>query len=250
MLGRWAAILAVGALGVSALARAESAPATRDRADGGGQRSSEADAGPRRRYVVAAIGDSLTDPRAGGGKYLSALARRCPESRFDAYGVGGQRTDHMRWRFVSDLFGKSTPWQKKPKYTHVIVLGGVNDLATTSMFDARIERIRANLSYMYAKGHARGLQVIALTVPPFGRLRGVRDRRLEAIEHLNDWIVAQRTSGLVDYAVDIHPLLSCGDSAVLCPSYRRFPNDQVHWGVSGHELVAEALHRQVFSDCR
>jgi len=200
--------------------------------------------------VVAAIGDSLTDTRAGGGKYLRSLARRCPESQFDAYGVGGQRTDHMRWRFVTDLFGKSTPWHKKPKYTHVIVLGGINDLATTSVFSARLARTQKNLQYMYDKGRSMGLSVVALTVPPWGRLRGVRDRRVDATEHLNEWILKAEKSGHVHRSVDIHPLLSCGDPAVLCPTYRRFADDQVHWGEAGHEVVAEALARQVFSDCR
>lgn len=200
-----------------------------------------------RRYVVAAIGDSLTDTRAGGGGYLAALRARCPESRFDAYGVGGQRTDHMRWRFSSDLWGRSTPWLDKPKYTHVIVLGGVNDLAATSLFDARIGRIQQNLSFMFRQARANGVTVVALTVPPFGRLRGVADRRLEATVRLNRWIVDEAAA---DHAVDINPLLSCGDPAVLCPRYRRFANDPIHWGKRGHEAVGQALHRAVFSDCR
>lgn len=203
-----------------------------------------------RRYVVAAIGDSLTDTRAGGGGYLAALRARCPESRFDAYGVGGQRTDHMRWRFGADLWGKNAPWPKKPKYSHVLVLGGVNDLASTSLFDARTERIQRNLSYMFRRGRENGLSVVALTVPPFGRLRGFEDRRLEATARLNRWILDEAARGHVDHAVDINPLLSCGDPAVLCPTYRRFANDQIHWGKRGHETVGQALHRQVFSDCR
>jgi len=200
--------------------------------------------------VVAAIGDSLTDVRAGGGKYLAALSKKCPQSQFDAYGVGGQRTDHMRWRFLSDLFGKSTPWHKKPRYTHVIVLGGVNDLAAASMTDTRITRIEKNLSYMYEKGRAKGLGVIAMTVPPFGRLKGSVDKRIEAAERLNRWIMERENKGEVGTAVDIHPLLSCGDSAVLCPRYRRFADDQVHWNTAGHERVAEALYERAFSDCR
>jgi lysophospholipase L1-like esterase len=235
------AILAVAALGLALpnIAGARSS-------DGNAEKKSP----PKRRYVVAAIGDSLTDIRAGGGKYLAALSKKCPESRFDAYGVGGQRTDHMRWRFVSDLFGKSTPWRKKPHYTHVIVLGGVNDLAAASMTDARIGRIERNLAYMYKKGRAKGLGVIAVTVPPFGRLKGSVDKRLDATERLNRWIVQRGKKGEVQVAVDIHPLLSCGDPAVLCPRYRRFADDQVHWGKTGHERVADALYDKAFSDCR
>jgi lysophospholipase L1-like esterase len=208
------------------------------------------EARPKQRYVVAAIGDSLTDARAGGGKYLGVLSKKCPESQFDAYGIGGQRTDHMRWRFLSDLFAKNTPWHKKPRYTHVIILGGVNDLAAASMTDTRIGRIEKNLSYMYEKGRTKGLGVIAMTVPPFGRLKGSVDKRIEASERLNRWILEREKKGEVSAAVDIHPLLSCGDSAVLCPRYRRFADDQIHWNMAGHERVAEALYERVFSDCR
>jgi lysophospholipase L1-like esterase len=203
-----------------------------------------------RRYVVAAVGDSLTDTRAGGGKYLKALAERCPDSRFDAYGIGGQRTDHMRWRLTEDLFGRSTPWFNRPRYTHVIILGGVNDLAAATPREARIERIKANLSQMYRTARVRGVSVVALTVPPWGRLRGVPDKRADATESLNAWIREQAEAGVVDHAVDIHGLLSCGDVRVLCPKNRRFANDNIHWGTAGHEIVAEALHREVFSDCR
>lgn len=202
-----------------------------------------------KRYVVAAVGDSLTDTRSGGGKYLKALSERCPESRFDGYGIGGQRTDHMRWRLPDHLFGRGTPWRPRPSYTHVIILGGVNDLAQAPIRDARIERIKQNLSEMYRAARARGVTVVALTVPPWGKLRGGFDRRAAATELLNGWIRSRRSAGQVDEVVDIHPLLSCGDKDVLCPKHRRFINDNIHWGSAGHELVAEALHRQVFSDC-
>lgn len=203
-----------------------------------------------RRYVVAAVGDSLTDTRAGGGRYLRFLADRCPESRFDAYGIGGQRTDHMRWRLTDNLFGRSTPWHERPRYTHVIILGGINDLAAATPREARIERIKANLGQMYKTARARGVSVVALTVPPWGRLRGVTDKRTAATELLNAWILEQATSGVVEHAVDIHGPLSCGDAQVLCPKNRRFANDHIHWGRAGHEIVADALSRQVFADCR
>ncbi|MBI3200946.1 MAG: SGNH/GDSL hydrolase family protein [Myxococcales bacterium] len=202
------------------------------------------------RYVVAAVGDSLTDTRAGGGKYLKALSERCPESRFDSYGIGGQRTDHMRWRLADHLFGRGTPLRPRPSYTHVIILGGVNDLAAATPREARIDSIKRNLSQMYKTARDRGVAVVAVTIPPWGRLRGARDKRAEATDALNDWIREQQPSGAVDHAVDIHGLLSCGDPQVLCPKNRRFPNDNVHWGALGHQVVADQLYRDVFSDCR
>ncbi|HEY6459787.1 MAG TPA: hypothetical protein VIY73_06535, partial [Polyangiaceae bacterium] len=70
--------------------------------------------------VVAAMGDSLSDPRVGGGKYLDRLRARCPRSRFDSYGKGGEMVNQMRRRFEREVFAPGNP-----AYTHVIVFGGV-----------------------------------------------------------------------------------------------------------------------------
>src|SRR5262245_22590671 len=43
----------------------------------------------KRRCVIAALGDSLTDERVHGGGYLNYVARRCPESRIDNFAKGG-----------------------------------------------------------------------------------------------------------------------------------------------------------------
>jgi hypothetical protein len=192
-------------------------------------------------YRVAAIGDSLTDTRVGGGRYLDALRRKCPESRFDAYGVGGQQTLHMRWRFTRDVLSK--------RYTDVIVLGGVNDLSARAINYASTTQARKNLSYMYESAHKKGLRVIALTVPPWGRLK-FGDRRGDATLELNRWILEQEKSGVVDVAIDIQPMLACGDPLNLCMSYRRYPQDAIHWSQSGHDVVAAALAKEAFVDCR
>ncbi|MEB2311256.1 MAG: SGNH/GDSL hydrolase family protein [Sorangiineae bacterium] len=206
---------------------------------------------PKKRYVVAAIGDSLTDPRAGGGLYLKELALRCPESRFDAYGIGGQQTRHMRARFARDVFGDGSAGgvAPKPAYTHVLILGGVNDLLAGSIRDARVKAIEENLRAMYRTARERGVAVVALTIAPWGKLRGVDDRRLAATRSLDVWIRAQAAIGAVDHALDTYPLLSCGDPDELCPAYRRFADDSVHWGQRGHALVGAALFREVFPDC-
>src|SRR5689334_6399652 len=73
---------------------------------------------PKQPVSVAAIGDSLTDARSNGGKFLDLLRERCPRSRFDNYGKGGQMVNQMRRRFAGDLFGPG-----RPSYTHVIVFG-------------------------------------------------------------------------------------------------------------------------------
>jgi hypothetical protein len=92
--------------------------------------------------------------------------------------------------------------------------------------------------------------VVGLTIPPWGRLAGVRDARARATDALNDWILARPEHGAVDHAVDVRPLLTCGDERVLCPALRRFPDDLVHWNDAGHRAVADLLEREVFADCR
>ena len=203
-----------------------------------------------RAYVVAAIGDSLTDQRVGGGRYMTALADRCPQSRFDAYGVGGQRTNHMRWRFLRDVFGVGALAKPKPDYSHVIVLGGVNDLAAGPTRSVQVEDVQRNLAYMYREAKSRGVKVVAVTLPPWGYVSGGWDRRPEATHQLNAWIREQEQAGRVDDVVDVHPLLSCGDPDTLCPDYRIWGNDEIHWNDVGHSLVAESFFREVFSDCR
>lgn len=205
---------------------------------------------PARRYVVAAVGDSLTDRRVGGGRYMTALAARCPSSRFDAYGVGGQRTNHMRWRFLRDVFGIGYRAKPKPGYTHVIVLGGINDLAAGPTRTVQLADTRRNLAYMYREARSRGATVVAVTVPPWGYVPGGWDRRPEATRRLNEWIVEQGRTGQVDHVVDVHPLMSCGDPDALCPEYRIWADDAIHWNEAGHGRVAEALHQAVFFDCR
>ncbi len=112
-----------------------------------------------------------------------------------------------------------------------------------------MERIRDNLRWMYEQAHQRGVQVVAVTVPPWGRLRGVTDLRHQATADLNAWIVEQQRAGRVDHAVQIGDLLSCGKPGVLCPKYRMLPTDDIHWGSEGHQRVAGALHEAAFSDC-
>ncbi len=196
---------------------------------------------PRRVYSVAALGDSLTDERVGGGRYLRVLRERCPDSRFDAYGVGGQRTDHFRWRLDQQILDTG-------RYQQLIVLGGVNDLAAAGVRSARIDRTTANLAALYARATGRGMEVVAVTLPPWTGSRSGPDSRREATLGLNAWIRDRALDGQVARAVDVFDVLRCGGE--LCREYRRFPDDLVHWNERGHRVVGEKLYDEAFSDCR
>jgi lysophospholipase L1-like esterase len=196
-------------------------------------------------FVVAAMGDSLSDPRVGGGKYLDVLRKHCPRSRFDSYGKGGEMVNQMRRRFTDDVFGAG-----KPPYTHVIVFGGVNDLYSDLTAGRTPVLVERDLTAMYDAAHRHGAKVVAITVTPWGGFtRYFNATRLAATLELNKWILAQRTSGTVEAAIDAYPLLSCGDATMLCDRYTAPFKDGLHFGPAGHERLGEELFAQVFSGC-
>jgi lysophospholipase L1-like esterase len=221
----------------------------------GHDRSARAETG-RRTYTVAAIGDSLTDLRSQGGLYLRYLHERCPASRFDSYGKGGEMVNQMRRRFVRDVFGEPAlipddPDARKPRYTHVIVFGGVNDLYSDLTAHRSLDRITADLSAMYRAARERGLRVVAVTVSPWGGFHRYYDAsRARATAELNRWIFAQRDVHAIDFAIDAHTLLACGDPDVLCARYAAPFGDGIHFGPEGHRRLAQALFDEVFADCQ
>ncbi len=200
---------------------------------------------PRQRFLVAAIGDSLTDAAASGGGYLAYLRERCPESRFDNFGVGGEMVNQMRRRLERDVFTAGGP-----EYSHLIVFGGVNDLysdLTAGRVPAKIER---DLSWIFARARQGGVRLVALTVAPWGGFkRYFNPRRHAATLELNGWIKAQAAAGRVEHVVDAYALLSCGEGHLLCPSLAQPFKDGLHFGPLGHRRLGEALLEQVFSGC-
>lgn len=223
------------------IARAEPTPSN------GTQPSGPGAAGTR--FVVAAIGDSLTDFAANGGLYLRYLKERCPESRFDGYGKGGEMVNQMRRRFVRDVFGREG--EGAAKYTHVIVFGGVNDLYSDVTAKRTVAKIEGDLTAMYAAAREHGAKVVAVTVTPWGGFtRYFNESRARTTDELNRWIVGEGQRGAVDYAIDAHPLLSCGEPSRLCERYAVPFKDGLHFGPEGHKRLAEALAEGVFRGCR
>jgi lysophospholipase L1-like esterase len=202
----------------------------------------------RHKYVVAAMGDSLTDPRSPGqGKYLTYLSQRCPQSRFDSYGKGGQMVNQMRARFARDVLNVP-PTPDKPRYTHVIVFGGVNDIGSDETALRTPDKITPDLAAMYDQAQRAGMHVIAITVAPWGGFKKYYNpRRAAETRQVNDWIAHQGQQGGVDYVLDSGRVMSCGDPEKLCAPYAL--KDGLHWTAEGHRKLAEALFDQVFSDC-
>ena len=163
----------------------------------------------KQRYQVAAIGDSLTDARSHGGKYLAYLRERCPESRFDNYGKGGENVQQMRRRFMRDVLGDPRDRRhKKPSYTHVIVFGGVNDLLRDQVAGRSTDKILRDLDGMYEMARSAGVNVVGITLSPWGGLKGYYNpRRAKATRDVNEWLLAQWHEGKIDHAVDAYDLL-------------------------------------------
>lgn len=207
---------------------------------------------PKHAYVVAAMGDSLTDARSHGGKFLDLLRSRCPESRFDNYGKGGQMVNQMRKRFARDVLGEpKVPGAVKPQYTHVIVYGGVNDLYSDLTAGRTVQKIEADLSFMYQAAKQRGIRVVGLTVSPWGGFsRYYNASRAATTRELNRWLLGRPQAGELDAVIDTVPLLSCGDPERLCPAFTAPFKDGLHYNADGHMKIGEALHQMVFADCR
>ncbi len=200
-----------------------------------------------KRYVIAALGDSITDKRSRGGGYLDVVAARCPETVIDNYGKGGDMVNQMRRRFESDIL----PIAKERGYSHLIVFGGVNDLYSDLTAGRTNDRIESDLSAIYAEARQNGMAVIAITVAPWGGFTRYFDaRRGENTRLLNGWIASQLTSKTVERVIDSYALLSCGDSERLCPEYTSPFRDGLHPGIKGHEVLGKALYEQAFADCR
>lgn len=252
-----AALVPLAAVG---LARADSAPSTvpaaptattSDAAPAAPTATSApvvAPAAKKQKVTVAAMGDSLTDAKSNGGGYLTYLKKKCPKSRFDNFGKGGQMVNQMRKRFAVDVLGEGVP--DKPAYTHVIIFGGVNDLYSDLTAGRTPEKIEGDLLRMYKAAKGKNMRVVALTVAPWGGFtKYFNASRKKATAELNRWIGAQVATKNVDHVIDAFSLLSCGDADKLCGKFAEPHKDGLHFGAGGHEVLGKALHEKVFADC-
>ncbi|MEO6600753.1 MAG: SGNH/GDSL hydrolase family protein [Polyangiaceae bacterium] len=195
-------------------------------------------------YVVAAIGDSLTDPRSHGGGYLEHLKKRCPRIEIDNFGKGGTMVNQMRRSFDALVAASSK------RYTHLVVFGGVNDLYSDLTAFRTPSKIEADLGYMYDWAHSHDVKVVALTVAPWGGFKHYFNASRAATTHeVNAWIRAQPSQGRVDQVVDAYALLSCGDPDSLCDRFFTPFKDGLHFGPEGHQVLGQSLFQSAFSDC-
>lgn len=193
--------------------------------------------GSRRPCRLLAAGDSLTDPRSGGGGYLELAQRSCG-CEVTNLGQGGAMVNQIRRRLLAHLEASGE------LYTHAVIFGGVNDLYSDLTAKRTVAKISADLDAMYRASKRHGLRVVALTVAPWGGFkRYFTDQRWTHTLELNAWIRQSPSRDSSDAVVDAESLLACGDPRFLCASYAAPYRDGLHFGPRGHRQLAVALVR-------
>ncbi len=191
------------------------------------------------------LGDSLTDERVGGGGYVRILRERCSNVSFDNRAKGGFMVNQIKKRLETEVLKEGNA------YSHAIVFGGVNDLYSDQTANRSLTRIEADLSRIYTDLQARGTDVIAITVTPWGDFkRWFTPARSQNTQSLNAWILARPAAGAVKATLDAYPLLSCGDPERLCPELAAPYKDGLHFGKLGHQKLAKALLEGPFRGCQ
>jgi lysophospholipase L1-like esterase len=193
---------------------------------------------------VLVLGDSLTDEKVGGGGFVRTLRAHCKQATFDNRAKGGFMTNQMRKRLETEVLPEGQ------RYTHAIVFGGVNDLYSDQTANRSLSRIEGDLSRIYAALKARGVDVIAITVTPWGGFkRWFTPERGQNTLTLNRWILEQPAASTLASTVDAYPLLSCSEPEKLCAELALPYKDGLHFGKLGHEKLAQALLAGPFQSC-
>ena len=116
-----------------------------------------------------------------------------------------------------------------------------------------MKKITTDLSAMYGAAHEHGMRVVALTVTPWGGFHRYYDAsRAATTSELNHWIVAkQHDANAIDHVVRrSYPSSPAGTRKSFCERYATPFHDGIHFGPEGHKILAEALYREAFADCR
>lgn len=198
----------------------------------------------RKPLRVLVLGDSLSDEKVGGGGFVRSLREHCPGVAFDNRAKGGFMVNQIRKRLESEVLPEGVT------YSHAIVFGGVNDLYSDQTANRTLPRIESDLARIYTALKARQVEVIAITVTPWGGFkRWYTPSRGQNTLTLNRWIVDQAATGAIGLALDAYPLLSCGEPELLCPALAAPYKDGLHFGKLGQQKLGDALRALAFPSC-
>jgi lysophospholipase L1-like esterase len=190
------------------------------------------------------IGDSLSDPRVGGGGYVRFLERACPNSTFSIFAKGGSMIAHVKKQFDQNVISKP-----RGTFTHLILFAGVNDVYSDETAHRTPQKIERDLGRLYERAKEADLRVVALTIAPWGGFAKYFNwKRGRATREVNTWIRGRRGAE-VSVVVDAFELLSCGNTDRLCPHYEPPFTDGIHFGKAGQEVLGKALFEAEFRGC-
>jgi lysophospholipase L1-like esterase len=207
----------------------------------------------RRTKVVVALGDSLTGgfgstPDADR-RWTDRLAERLVAKKSAIAilnaGIGGNRLLHdfigpnALSRFDRDVLAQSG-------VTHVIVLIGINDFGLPGgrklpQEEVSPEQMATGLRQLIARAHARGVKILAGTLPPFGPIPDrpgyYSETSAAKRDALNQWI---RSSKEFDGVIDFDAALrDPKDPKNLLPAFDS--GDHLNPNDDGYKAMADAV---------
>ncbi|MDY0748303.1 SGNH/GDSL hydrolase family protein [Paucibacter sp. R3-3] len=208
---------------------------------------------------VVAIGDSITDGNGSSmgldQRWPDHLARRLAPQGVAVLnaGIAGNRLLHGGWGDAA-LARLDRDVLSRPGVRAVVVLLGTNDIGFPGSPFAPTEapvtlaELTGAFRQLVEQAHARGVRVMAGTVPPFkhalqgtpleGHYSPDKDATRQA---LNEWI---RRAGVFDGVVDFDRLLrDPADPARLDPALDA--GDHLHPGDAGYKRMADAIDLRV-----
>jgi lysophospholipase L1-like esterase len=195
--------------------------------------------------VVVSIGDSITRGDATSvdrdQRYPDHLQRRLATAAAGAggavvlnAGIGGNR-------LLGPLVGSTMPDRferdvlRVPDATHVVIMGGINDIASGSPAGELIDA----LFTLARRAAERGIQPVLGTITPFmgSKYESFRaDGNEEVRSAVNHAITSQRDWPVADFA---NQLSQTGDPTLLAAPYNS--GDGVHPGDAGARALADAI---------
>ena len=175
-------------------------------------------------YRVRFFGDSITEG-FDEGVWREHMA---PRGVLNA-GIGGDRTDHLRWRLEHGNLGGPPP-------RGIVLLIGTNDLGTGSPVDVTAEGVRATL--LKLRQRVPGAAILLLGLWPREDVPRIVERH--EIAAVNRLIETCSDGATIRYA-DLGPLLLEPDGR-LSP---QISQDRLHFDAQGYARLAPALDRDI-----
>lgn len=167
---------------------------------------------------IVALGDSIT-----AGNYITYLGDLLPRCTVGYFGFVGKGAGDI---------SKETPRALDSKPDDVIVLAGVNDLASGRSLNS----IQDNLSRIYNQVHKAGGRVVAVEVLPWLGYAGSKGHE-DRTKTLNQWI---RSESSADVVVDASRM---GQNGAMSDD---LTGDGLHPNSDGKRRLAEIIYQDVY----